>query len=579
LEIIVEKVAKDSAFSVGDWQVDVAANRLRRGKKEVKVESRVMEVLVYLANRPGQIVTRQELERDVWAGRVVSYESLTSTINKLRKALGDSARNPRVIETVSKKGYRFIGEIGAQKALQQPGNSSTEITGSSIKSKSFKSSPIYWVPVFIVIALTISLFVVLNDTDVGDNKENIITVRPDHETQSLTVLPFVDISSDTSKRYLGDGITEDLTTALSRISGFFVISRSSAMIYKDQAIDVKQVAEQLGVSYVVEGSVQREGDNIRINAYLIDGKTGFQLWAQQYDRQVTDIFKVQDSITRKIVEALSVKLTEEETKRTAQRYTVSFDAYDTFLQGQVYYVRHTNEDNHKARDLFQHAIELDPQFARAYSATALTYSAEYRYGWASDRQVALNEAQLLAEKAVGIDNQLPQSYWVLGYIYLQQRKYDKAITAAKQAIKLNPNFADGFATLGVSYIYAGDPHNGMQMMQQAVRLSPQYPAPYASALGQAYYFLERYDDAISMLKQAIDRNVNLLTSHVFYIASLSRLGKLDEANWAAVQFKSLAPDFKLDDVGEMFPINNQQHLENIKADLRRAGIQEEESIN
>lgn len=579
MEIIAEKVAKASTLSVGDWQVDVAGNRLRRGKKEVKVESRVMEVLVYLANRPGQLVTRQELERDVWAGRVVSYESLTSTINKLRKALGDSARNPRVIETVSKKGYRFIGDISEQRPVEEAGNPSPEVTGSSTTSKSFKLRSIYWVPIFIVIALAISLSVLLKDTDVGDRRENAITLRPGHETQSLTVLPFVDISSDTSKRYLGDGITEDLTTALSRISGFFVISRSSAMIYKEQAIDVKKVAEQLGVSYVVEGSVQREGDNIRINAYLIDGKTGFQLWAQQYDRQVTDIFKVQDSITRKIVEALSVKLTEEEAKRTAQRYTVSFEAYDTFLQGQVYYVRHTNEDNRKARDLFQHAIELDPQFARAYSATALTYSAEYRYGWADDRQAALNEAQLLAEKAVALDSQLPQAYWVMGYIYLQQRKYDHAITAAKQAIKLNPNFADGFATLGVSYIYEGDPHNGMLMMQQALRLSPQYPAPYASALGQAYYFLERYDDAVAILKQAIDRNVNLLTSHVFYIASLSRLGKLDEASWAAVQFKSLAPNFKLDDIGEMFPINNQEHLENIKADLRRAGIQGEESIN
>ena len=579
MAIIAEKEANDSSFSVGDWQVDVGANRLRHGNKEVKVESRVMEVLVYLANRPGELVTREALERDVWAGRVVSYESLTSIINKLRKAFGDSARNPRVIETVSKKGYRFIGVVGTTSPEPQGGISQSPIAGPNVQTKNYTSQLIFWVPVALVIVLAISLYTVLKSTKESDSSENLITVLSGETTQSLTVLPFVDISSDTSKRYLGDGITEDLTTALSRISGFFVVSRSSAMLYKDQAIDVKKVAEQLGVNYVVEGSVQREGDNIRINAYLIDGKTGFQLWAQQYDRRVTDIFKVQDSITRKIVEALSVKLTEEDKKRTAQRYTISFDAYDTFLQGQVYYVRHTIEDNHKARELFQHAIELDPQFARAYSASALTYSAEYRYGWSDDRQAALKDAQLLAEKAVDIDGQLPQAYWVLGYIYLQQRKYDKAISAAKQAIKLNPNFADGFATLGVSYIYAGDPENGMLMMQQALRLSPEYPAPYASALGQAYYFLERYDDAISILKQAIDRNVNLLTSHVFYIASLSRTGKLEEASWAAVQFKSLAPDFNLDDIGEMFPINDRKILINIKADLQRAGIQEEDSVN
>jgi len=567
------KLAKDSTFFVGDWEVDAATNRLRLGSEEIKIESRMMDVLVYLAGRPGELVSREALERDVWAGRVVSYESLTSIINKLRKALGDSPRNPKLIETVSKKGYRFIGQVGTNPPAKI--ESKTSFPDAPVEpSRKISKHLVYWLPMVIVIGLAISVYIILNDDSNSGESENTVALRPSSNMQSLTVLPFTDISSDTTRRYLGDGLTEDLTTALSRISGFFVISRSSAMIYKGQAVDVKKVAEQLGVNYVVEGSVQREGNNIRINVYLIDGKTGFQLWAQQYDREVTDLFKVQDSITQKIVKALSVKLTEEEKRRTARIYTVSFDAYDTFLQGQVYYARRTTEDNRKARELYQHAIDLDPQFARAYGATALTFTAEYRYGWTDNRQAALKEAQKLAEKAVEIDNQLPQAYWVLGFVYLQQKKYEQAIKAAKQAITLNPNFADGFATLGTCYIYAGDPRNGMLMMQQAMRLSPQYPAPYLSALGQAYYFLERYDDAIPVLKQAIDRNVNLQTSHVFYIASLSRLGKIEEANWAAVQFKSVANNFKLDDIEEMFPISNPENLQRIKEDLIRAGLQE-----
>ena len=573
-----ENPAKHSTFYVGDWQVDVATNRLRLNGREIKIESRMMDVLVYLAERRGKLVTREALERDVWAGRVVSYESLTSIINKLRKAFNDSPRDPKIIETVSKKGYRFVGQVGTEPSFQTEEKPPTDGVNntSSQETPPDKISPqlVFLLSIAIVLALAISLYLVLGESTDSETAESPIAVRSSETTQSLTVLPFADISSDTSKRYLGDGITEDLTTALSRISGFFVISRSSAMIYKGQATDVKKVAEQLGVNYVVEGSVQREGNNIRINAYLIDGKTGFQLWAQQYDREVTDLFKVQDSITEKIVEALSVKLTEEEKKRTARRYTVSFDAYDTFLQGQVHYVRRTPDDNRKARELYQHAVELDPQFARAYSAMALTYTVEYRYGWTDDRQSSLREAQKLAEKAVEIDNQLPQAFWVLGFVYLQQKKYEPAIDAAKQAIKLNPNFADGIATLGTCYVYAGDPENGMLMMQQAMRLNPQYPAPYASVLGQAYYFLERYEDAVAILKQAIERNVNLQTSHVFFIASLSRLGRLDEANWAAIQFKTLAPDFKLNDIEEMFPIDNHQNLADIKEDLRRAGIRE-----
>lgn len=560
-------MSKISSFYVEDWLVDSGANRLRRGEQEEKLEARVMDVLVYLAGRPGELVTRESLEKEVWSGRVVSYESLTSSITKLRKAFGDSPRNPRFIETVSKKGYRLIGRVSAADSGAAVGESQSIATHKSHKTLAFG--------VFLLLVLA----VVLSQWMVSEPQEETMQQADDRTSlpvsvgaQSLVVLPFVDISSESSKRYLGDGITEDLTTALSRISGFFVIARSSAMNYKGQAVDVKRVAAQLGVNYVVEGSVQRESRNIRINVKLIDGKTGFNLWAQQYDREVSDIFEVQDAITQKIVDALEVKLTEEEKRRTAQRYTVSFDAYDTFLQGQVHYFHHTKDENAKAREMYYHAIELDPQFARAMSAIALTYTAAYRYGWASDQQAALQSAQNHAEKAVSIDNQLPQAHWVLGYVYLQQRKYDQAIQSARQAIRLNPNFADGFATLGVSYIYAGDPQNGMSMMQHAMRLNPQYPAPYASALGQAYYFLERYDDAITVLRLAIERNNNLLTSHVYYIASLSRLGKTDDASWAAVQMKSINPAFALDDVADMFPIKDKDSLEKIKADLKNAGL-------
>jgi len=558
-------------FCLNDWIVDGSANRLQRGNQDIKVEAKVMEVLVYLAGRTGELVTREELERDVWAGRIVGYESLTGTINKLRKALNDDSRNPQYIETVSKKGYRLIAKVSNCTDQLEPRLRSVKVSRYTTKARN-----IGFIFVFSLILILIFYIFEQKYFDVGQqsstpsvafSKSNIRNSAP-----SIVVLPFVDISSDVTKRYLGDGITEDVTTALSKLSGLFVIARSTAMNFKERALDVKDVAKELNVKYIIEGSVQREGSKLRVNAKLVDGSTGFNIWAEQYDREVSDIFTVQDNITSKIVSALSVKLTEQEKRQNATRYTLNFAAYDKFLQGQELYIRRTKEDNFKARELFMQSIKLDASFARAYSANALTYVAEYRYGWQSDRDKTLNRAKAIAEQAVAIDNQLPQAYYVLGYVYLQLRNYEQAILEAKKAIELNPNFADGYATLGVCYIYVGDLEAGVQMMKQAIRLNPQYPAPYASVLGQALYFLHRYDEALPILREAVERNINLVTSQVFLIATLNRLGIQDELGWAVLQFKTLFPAFKVDNTSEMFPIKDQNSLQALMDDLRHAGL-------
>jgi len=560
-------------FYLNDWYVDVAGNRLQRGAHDVKIEAKVMEVLAYLASRSGELVTREELERDVWAGRIVGYESLTSTINKLRKALNDNSRDPHYIETVSKKGYRLIATVKPDEGA--PVVASDTLPAATKTNADSNSKPVFKMVLSGVgmgFLLVLVWFVATHRTTGPIQTTIPESVQRGIGTPSIVVLPFVDISSDVARRYLGEGITEDVTTALSKLSGVFVIARSTAMNYKDRKADVKEIATSLHVQYILEGSVQREGDKMRVSAKLIDGKTGFNVWAEQYDRDVSDIFTVQDTITTKIVNALSIKLTEQEKQRAARQYTINFAAYDLFLQGQVYYIHRTREDNLRARELYLRSIKLDANFARAYSANALTYVSEYRYGWHNDKQNTLAIAQKLAEKAVAIDDQLPQSYYVLGFVYLQQRNYDQAITAAKKAIELSPNFADGYATLGVSYLYDGDPETGLQMMQQAMQLNPQYPAPYASAMGQALYFLHRYDQALPVLKDAVERNANLLTAQVFLIATLNRLGQKDETNWAALQFKSLLPEFKVEDVAEMFPIKDKNSLQEIMNDLRGAGL-------
>ena len=557
---------RSKSFYIDNWHIDTEVNRLSFRNQEIKLESKVMDVLVYLADHAGEIVSREALERDVWAGKVVGYDSLTSTINKIRKAFDDDSRAPRYIETVSKKGYRLIAKVSE---VAPDGDAVTVVGDNVVVKDTVKGSRKF--PTNIVaglfVILTVLLYVIY--LQVSDNaKRDDIEIKAS-SGPSIVVLPFSDLGENASQEIFGSGFTEDVTTALSKLSGLFVIARSTAAVYKDEPLDARQVASVLGVQYVLEGSVRRSGNELRVNASLIDGGTGFRLWSESYDREMKDLFDVQDDITLKIVSALSVKLTEQEKQRAARKYTVSIEAYDEFLQGQIEYSRRTREDNLWARESFQQSINLDPNFARAYSAMALTYAAEFRFSWHTNLMGSLAYAERFARKAVVIDDQLPHAYWVLS---LHQHKYKQAIDFARKAIELNPNYADSYATLGVSYIYDGNPQAGVKMMRQAMRLSPQYPAAYASAIGQGYFVMGKYEDALPLLRDATERNVNLLTSQVFLVATLSQLGNEEEAAWVADQLRTLKPDFSVEQLNEMFPIKYPHQLQTLKESLQRFGF-------
>ena len=389
---------------------------------------------------------------------------------------------------------------------------------------------------------------------------------------SIVVLPFSNLGNDPAQVYFSDGITADITTSLSKLSGLFVIASSSAQNYRNPPTDIKQLAETLGVRYVLEGNVRRSGNRLRVNAQLIDANTGFQLWAERYDRDMKDVLDVQDDVTAKIVNALSVELTEAERQRSARRYTVNIEAYDEFLRGQFLYVRGTPEDNLQARALFQQAIDRDPGFARTYGAMALSYVDEFRFGWGKNPAAALERALELANRAVALDDQLPQAYRALSYAYLHRREYQNSIDAIQRAIALDPNDADGRASLALSHVYDGNYETAIRMLRAAMQMNPHYPARYASALGHAYYFLGRHEDAVTTLRDAIERNASLLSSHVFFTAALSHLGRNDEAAWAATQVRSLSPNFAAENVSGMFPIKDPAKLRALIDDLKHAGL-------
>lgn len=546
------------AFQVADWEVLPSSNRIRRGDTEIKLEPKVMALLACLAERCNELVTREQLEREIWGGTVVGYDALTSSIIKLRKALGDDSRRPRFIETVSKKGYRLIAPVGAATPAMpvSPAPSTPQVPS---RRRWLLAGAALLIPAVVASALVY----VFRDSarplpSVGD--------RP-----SIAVLPFGNLGSDPDQAYLSEGITADITTAISKLSGLFVVASVSTRNVQAAPGDVRQVAEALGVRYVLDGNVRRTGSRLRVNAQLVDAVTGFQIWAERYDREMKDVLDVQDDITAKIANALSVQLTETEKQRTARRYTVNIEAYDDFLRGQSLYVRGTPEENLQARALFQQAIERDPGFARAYGAMALSYVDEFRFGMGKN-SAALERALEFANKAVALDDQLPQAYRALSYTQLHRREYRRSIDAIQHAIALDPNDMDNRASLALGDMYDGRYETAVRTLREVMQRNPHYPARYASALGHAYYFLGRYEDAVVALRDAIDRNATLLSSHVFYTAALSRLGRKEEAAWAAGQLRTLSHDFSAEHVPGMFPLKDPAKQRNLIDDLKRAGL-------
>jgi len=389
---------------------------------------------------------------------------------------------------------------------------------------------------------------------------------------SLVVLPFANLSNDPSQEYFSDGIGGDVTTDLSRLDSLRVISRHTALTYKGQNVPVGNVARDLGVRYVIDGSVQKAGDRVRINVQLTDAKDGHQMWAERFDRPASDLFAIQDEIAQRVVKVLALTLSDVERKRFAARYTTSVEAYDLFLRGQSFYTQSTKEGNAQARELFLRAIRLDPKFARAYAALALTRNEDARYGWSNDPEASMQRALDLARHAVELDNSIPQTWWVLGNLYINDRQFDLGVAAAERALALDPNSADAYVNLAFGRVYQGRPQDAIPIVLKAMKLNPRYPTQYPSILGRAHYHLKQYSEAVQILRQVMDMNPGRTRPHLYLILSYVALGKLDDARWEAEQVLVHDPSFRVDQLGQVLPISDPAELSRMKADLRRAGL-------
>jgi len=294
---------------------------------------------------------------------------------------------------------------------------------------------------------------------------------------SIAVLPFVNISGDPEQEYFSDGLTEDLITDLSKLSGLFVIARNSVFTYKGKPVKVQEVSRELGVQYVLEGSVRKIGNRVLITAQLVDATTGGHVWSERYDRELKDIFALQEEIRRKIVAYLAVRLTEGEQERAWRQYTSNPEAYDYLLRGLEYFNRFTKETNAQARQMYEKAIELDPTYAVAYATLSVTYLVEWFWQW-SQTPPTLERAFALAQKAIALDDSLALAHDVLGGAYAWKKQHDQAIAEGERALVLAPNSADAHVWQAQILLLAGRPAEAVGLVEKAKRLNPQYPALY-----------------------------------------------------------------------------------------------------
>jgi TolB-like protein/cytochrome c-type biogenesis protein CcmH/NrfG len=330
---------------------------------------------------------------------------------------------------------------------------------------------------------------------------------------SIAVLPFLNLSADPSQEYFSDGITEDLTASLSRIGSLFVIARTSAFTYKGKLVKVQEVSKELGVRYLLEGSVRKADNRVRISVQLIDATTGYHLWSERYDRPLKNIFALQDEIVQQIVTTLKLQLTLQEQGFMVGKTTDNLEAYDYYLRGVEYYWRFTKEATAQARQMFEKALALDPQYAEAYPRLGTTYYREWNWRWSADPQT-LERAFALAQQALALDNSLPLARSLLSFVYVHKQQYDRAIAEGDQAIALDPNNADSYAFQAEVLNYAGRPEEALRRVEQALRLNPRCPPLYLLELGWAYSLTGRSAEAIATLQEVINRIPTHLGAHL-----------------------------------------------------------------
>jgi tetratricopeptide (TPR) repeat protein len=351
-----------------------------------------------------------------------------------------------------------------------------------------------------------------------------------------------------------------------------VIARNSVFTYKDNPADVREVGEELNVRYVIEGSVRKANDTLRISARLIDARSGFNVWADRFDGPLDNIFALQDEVAAKIIASLEVTLTEQERSQIGRQYTASIEAYDVFLHGWSDLWEFSKDSNADAREHFLKAIELDADFARAYANLAITYVYDYMHGWSETAEQSLEKANVYARKAVELDDRLPQVHWAMGLTEIFNRNYQQALLEAEKAINLDPNFADAHGQLATTLNYAGRPKEALVMMQQAMALNPRHPFVYQLIRGEIYFNLHDYEKAIGDFTDVLGKNPEAQEARLWLIAALGHVGRIEDAKWELDQVRVMDANLSLEHIEKSIPFKDPAQSKHLVDGLYKAGL-------
>jgi adenylate cyclase len=560
-----DHLSTHAPFFLGDARIDPGSLCMERAGSTQRVEAKVMEVLLALAQEPGRVFSRQELEGAVWAGRIVTDDALTNAIGKLRRALDDNPRHPRLIETIPKRGYRLIVE---PEPVTGDAPAPTErSTGAPLA----RSQRHWWMLAAALVIASLAMVVLWRS-----KAPEIVTgpERPSNEAASVAVIPFDVLDADASQSYFAEGISLDLITELSRVPGLLVIAPGTVFSYRDTAADDRTIASELGVRYLIRGGVQRIGEQIRINVRLLESGRGTTLWAERFSGKTGGLFRMQDEVVEGITKALSLKLELPERPPERSGATQSIAAYDEFLRGRERYGRLTPEDNRIARGHFERAIALDPGFARAYAGLALAWSRLAIDGWTDDPQSALSRAEEHAERAASIDPSVPQIHFVRAQVELFRGRHEEAADSAATAIELDPNYADAYALLAWIFHYAGRPDQAEPMLAEALRRNPRSSASYREIAGEIYFTTGRYGKAAEEFQGALDRNPTHTRARLWLAATFSKLGKEEAAAWEVQELLTLNPEFSFSRLLLAFPLKDPHQRDALEGALARLGLPE-----
>jgi adenylate cyclase len=516
----------------GSFTLDLDRLWLLGPTGQVDLRRKSFDVLRYLLEHAGRVVTREELTKAVWGDVVVGDESLTHCISEVRRAIGDQEQ--RALKTVPRRGYLIdVPIVSAAASAAMPDASSD-----------------------------------------GNSAITPLADRP-----SIAVLAFTNLSGDPRQEYFSDGITEDIITELSRSSDLFVIDRNSTFQYKGRSVDLRRVGQELGVRYVLEGSIQRAASRLRITAQLVDSSTGRHRWAERYDRKLEDVFALQDEVARTIVAILTAHVNKAEAERTATKPPTTWQAYDYHMRAiealASFWPSFEVERLYEARQLLERSLSKDANYARAHGTLSHTYAIAWTNRLDDDHlnPAALDRAYQLAIKGVALDPNLPVAHAHLGSALTWKRQLDAALAEFERAIALNPNFTDWRLTSAL--IYAGEPERAIEMAHAHMRLDPYYHPMAPGWLGLAHYQLKRYSDALAPLRECVSRMPRYKSAHTRLAATYAQLGLQEEARAEIAEVHRMDPKHTIDGYyRRVAPYQRTADAEHLFDGLRKAGLPE-----